>query len=368
MRLRNTGIMNAGGKHVRAAELWITREYAGTAIAVPGRSDDVRKHPKYNQVRSHLPRGTAELVRALVSSLTPKEIIPRRCRRGRRPRASHEVYANLLIAAASAKSSREAVDPAILAAAGFPGKPMSAASRLAAMKDERVRDGLRSLGFRTGIGTGPAKNFAQDSHQYRTPYSKIHFEKRDGEQTVLLRAMRCKAHIVIDTDTQLIVSALVSDPYVPDIKFFDIQVDEVWALCGNIETWHADNAYHSADSLARIASLGGDPSYIDFSVEDKPNGNPIRDMALARYRRRQSEGGPHPRSLVESVNNALRIHNHKVRARYVITRECELLARVVVYNIRRSAYLHVTADKPIEYADQRALLALTEANSDSLAA
>jgi hypothetical protein len=257
------------------------------------------------------------------------------------------------------------VDPAIFAAAGFTGKPMSAASRLAAMKDERVRDGLRHLVSRSGIATGPAKNFAQDSHHYRTPYSKIHFEKRDGEQTILLRATRCKSHIVIDTDTQLIVSVHVSDPYVPDIQFFDIQVDEVWALCGNIETWHADNAYHSADSLARIASLGGDPSYIDFAVDDKPNGNPIRDMALARYRRRQSEGGPHPRSLVESVNNALRMHNHKVRARMVVTRECELLARVIVYNIRRSAYLHVTAGKPIEYADRRAIAALHEADRDS---
>jgi hypothetical protein len=372
MRLRSTGIINAGCKHVRAAELWLVREYAGAAIATLGRSDHVRKHPKYNQARSRLPRGTAELVRALVSSVTPEEIIPRRCRRGRRPRTSREVYANLLIGAASAKASREAVDPAIFAALGFAGKPMSTASRLAAMKDERVRDGLRSLVFRTGLATGPAKNFAQDSHHYRTPYSKIYFETRDGEEVVVLRAMRCKLHIVIDTETQLIVSVYVSDPYVPDIKFFDIQVDDVWALCGNIDTWHADNAYNSAESLARIASLGGDPSYIDFSVEDKPNGNPIWDMALARYRRRQSENGPHPRSLVESVNNALRMHNHKVRARQVLTRECELLARVVIYNIRRAAFLHITEGRPIEYADERAMAALREdkvgASIDELAA
>jgi hypothetical protein len=112
------------------------------------------------------------------------------------------------------------------------------------------------------------------------------------------------------------------------------------------------------------AALGGDPSYIDFSVTDKPNGDPIFDMALARYRKRQDEGGDHPRSLVESVNNALRMQSAKVRARFEITRECELLARFVVYNIRRAAYLHMTAGRPIAYADERALSTLHDSSRD----
>ncbi len=356
-RLRSSGIMNAGCKHVIAAELWIYREYVGGEIPASGRPDNVRKHPRYNEIRENLPISTLELIRCLVASLTHEELIPRRHRRGRRPRSSAEVYANLLVAAASGKASREAVDPTILRAVGF-ARRIPVATRLKAMQDLRVRDALRKLLGRTAVAAGPARNFGQDSHHYRTPYSVLKYELRDEKRTIVLRAVRCKVHITIDTDKQLIVSGYVSNANVPDIEFFDQQVDDAMSLFGVIDTWHADNAYRSLETVSRIASLGGDPSYIEFAVHDKPNGHPIWDMALTRYRKREEENGPHPRSLVESVNNALRSHGHKVRARLEITRECEMLARMVVYNLRRLAYLHVAKGLLIAFADQRAMHAV----------
>lgn len=361
--LRKDGILNARCKHVRAAEIWLLREYGGVDVGDSGRSDNVRKHPLYNTARSKLPRGTLELIRCLTSTLTPEETLRRRHRTGRRPFSSGRVYANLLAAAASTKGSREAVDPAALAVAGL-GAPQSAASRLGWMQDDRVPDGLRRLLERTGLGGNTAYNFGEDCTHFRTPHSVLTSELREGKKTVVVRAVRCKLHLAICTDTQLIVSAYVSNPYVADIAYFNRHVDDVWRLFGRIDTWHADHAYHSKETLARIARLGGDPSFIEFGVDDRANGDPIWDSALARYRQRREGEVSHRRSLVESVNNALRIQGHKVRARYEVTRECELLARCVVYNLRRLAYLHITQGLVIPFADQRAIDVLHGSGSE----
>lgn len=147
-----------------------------------------------------------------------------------------------------------------------------------------------------------------------------------------------KAHLVIGVHTHLVLAVRITDESGADAPQFLPLLREVFEAGVRPGTVVADKGYLSRENYSGAASLGLDP-FIPFKVNSRPEprGSPLWAQKFYQFhaRKQEFEDRYHLRSNVESVNSAIkRVLGEELYSHKPLARMNELLAKILVYNIR----------------------------------